>query len=692
MILSYLAGSSASVLENVLVEKEQVATAVYYQTTPRPDSIIEFTLTGVDARKLENVEKRFVQLINETADAELDMKFLRDWLDREKRQQMYSAETSDQFFTSSIINTFLFSESRNLNYLSHLGEFEELDRWKESNWRSFMNKWIASAPRITILGRPSAALSKKLAEEEEARVADQIKRLGESGLERLKKKLQDAKESNDAPIPKHILEDFEVPSTDTIHFVSTTPACAGRAKETEKHDNDIQKHIDDEKSNSPLFIHFEHIPSNFIHINILLCTSTIPIELRPMLSVYLGNFFTTPIIRDGERIDFEAVVKELDRDTIGYGFGSAGKLSNAEMLNFAIQVEADKYDVAIKWAKDLLWNGIFDLERIYATVVRTLQDIPEEKRSGADMSYAAATMVGEHASSILRARSTLVKALYLKRVKRLLKTDPEKVLQQLESLRKSLCQASNLRVLVSADIEKLEKPVTAWERFTEGLDLSKPLAKLDDRMDRLTQAGKEPGNLSYVIPMATIDSSFAVSVAKGIEKLQDPRLPALMVSIAYLDAVEGPLWTAVRGAGLAYGTGFRRRTGQMEFSVYRSPDSLKAFAAARQVLEDFVSGNRELDSFAMEGAVSQIVLSTASAQATLVDAAADKIALQVVKEVPRDYYDTLLEKVRNVTKEDVKTTIRSQLLPLFSSETSNVFVTCAPVMQEVSYRVSMMKS
>ena len=685
-MLSYLASSSASVLENVLVEKEQVATAVYYESTPRPDSIIEFTLTGVDATQLSAVEARFVELLDETASKELDMEYLQDCINRERRQQMYAAESSDSFFTSTIITTFLFSKDRDLDYLSHLQEFDALNGWSDVEWRGFLKRWMANAHRISILGKPSTALSQKLKEEEEARVEDQIKRLGESGLKNLKDKLQKAKEENDRPIPKDFLENFEVPPTDTIHFVSTVPARSGKARDIERPNNSVQQIIDQDHGNSSLYIHYEHIASNFVHANILLCTSSIPLELRPLLSIYVGGFFTNPVVRDGKQKDFEEVVKDLDRDTVGYGFSPASKLGNTEVLNLGIQVEADKYGVAIDWAKDLLWNSVFDVERIYATVVKLLQNIPDEKRSGTDMSYAIAVMVGETPGSITRATCPLVKALYLKRIKHLLKTDPERVLRQLEELREALCQASNIRVLVTGNVENLKHPVASWNTFTEGQDQSKPLAKLDSRLDRLTKAGREPGHSSYVVPMATIDSSYALAVTKGLDTIQDPRLPALLVTVAYLDAVEGPLWTAVRGAGLAYGTGFRRRLGQIEYSVYRSPDTFKAFATSKKVLEDFVSGARELDSFAMEGAVSQIVLTTASTQATLIDAAAENIIKQVIREVPRNWNDVLLEKVRNVTKDDVRNTMKSLLLPIFSPDTSNLFITCAPIMVEVRTR------
>ena len=61
----YLAGSSASLLENVLVEKEQVASAVYFATEDRPSIEIQFNLTSVETDKLEQVERRFFEVLKD---------------------------------------------------------------------------------------------------------------------------------------------------------------------------------------------------------------------------------------------------------------------------------------------------------------------------------------------------------------------------------------------------------------------------------------------------------------------------------------------------------------------------------------------------------------------------------------------------------------------------------------------------
>ena len=300
------------------------------------------------------------------------------------------------------------------------------------------------------------------------------------------------------------------------------------------------------------------------------------------------------------------------------------------------------------------------------------------------MTYAAEAMIHASPESIGRARSTLVKALYLKRVKRLLESEPHTIVAQLEEIRHAVCQFSNFRVLVIANVERLSKPVSSWELLSSKLDKSQPLKPLDNRLSRLSPAGKKPGNLAYIIPLPTTDSAFALFITKGPISLQDPRVPALMVAQSYLDAVEGPLWTAVRGTGLAYGTSFARHveSGHISFDVYRSPDAFKAFVASKKVVEDFTTGATQFDSLALEGAVSSIVLGFANGQATMASAAQGSFIRQVVRGLSHDWNDMLLKQVREVKVEEIKAVMREVLLPVFKAETANLFVACAPIMEE----------
>ncbi|KAI2787452.1 hypothetical protein POX_f07816 [Penicillium oxalicum] len=684
--LLYLAGSSASLLENTIVEKEQIASAVYYATEDHPSIEIRFTLTSVETAKLEKVEKRFFKILKDAMKKPLDMKYLRECIDRQRRTWKFSTENSANSFAEYVITDFLFGkrDGSTLRDVASLKEYDALEHWNEDQWRSFINKWIADANHVSILGYPSLKLSAKLKSDEEARVTAQKERLGEQGLKELADKLEKAKAENDKEIPEELLGQFAIPGTESIHFMNTTTARSGAALKAGRPENTIQKLIDADDAGQPLFIHFEHIPSSFVQLSVLISAESVPLQLRPLLSIYTEAFFNIPVLRDGKTINFEQVVVELEKDTVGYAMNTGRALGNSEMLRLSFQVEREKYESAIAWLQELCWNSIFDAERLRAITTRLLADVPDSKRSGDDMLAAVHVMVHYDQESIARARSTLVKARYLKRVKRLLADKPEEIVDRMEQIRQSLFQPDNIRVVVIADLEKLERPVSAWKPFTERLGTSETLKPITDRRALLSEAGKNIGGHSYIVAMPTVDSSYAYATARGLDSYDHPKLPALLVAIAYMNAVEGPLWVAVRGKGLAYGTNFAYNidTGFVNFDVYRSPNAHKAFESSKQIVEGHLSGASAFDPLMLEGAISSIVVGYANEQMTAVSAAQGSFIRQVVRKLPSDYKEKMLKKVRDISVDEVKEALRDIILPLFDAKTANLVVTCGTVLEE----------
>lgn len=67
-----------------------------------------------------------------------------------------------------------------------------------------------------------------------------------------------------------------------------------------------------------------------------------------------------PVTRDGKRVAFEDVIKQLDLDTISY---SARFASTPEDYTISIQVHKSKYAIAVGWLRDLLHSSVFDPAR-----------------------------------------------------------------------------------------------------------------------------------------------------------------------------------------------------------------------------------------------------------------------------------------------------------------------------------------
>ncbi|KAK5660156.1 hypothetical protein OQA88_13625 [Cercophora sp. LCS_1] len=689
ILLTYLCGSSVSVLENIMVEREQLASSVTTSRYDRPRSLVMFQPTGVATEKLAFVEQRLISLLKEVAANPLDMSYMKECIQRERRQIRFQAEGEEQFYASNLITDYLFGnrDGSTLDSLKHLDELDALESWTDEQWREFLRKWISDAHHISILGKPSEELAKRVKNAERDRVAKRKEELGPEGLQKLGERLELAKKNNEKPIPPEVLDQWPVPTTESIHFIESTTARSGRAKDLSTPLNPIQRLIDAAPQGLPLFIQFEDVPTNFVHLTVHFGTSEVPLQLKPLLVVFRDIFFNSPVTRNGTRVEFEDVVKQLEKDTIGYQLLSASRLGDYEGLVCQFEVEKEKYETTIEWLQNLMFDIIFDPERIKAAVAKQLADIPEAKRDGRSMSVEVDAAIHMESESYFVAKRTLVKTRYLRGLRKLLETEPEKVVTMFEELRRSLFTFQNTRVLVTADVAKLANPVAVWDKLTKSPDFktSKEILPIPKPYSKLNTEGKTPGNFgSVVVPMITLDNSYSVSTAKGIESYTDARIPAYLVALGYLEAVEGPLWTAVRGNGLAYGTSFGHEVdfGLIQYKVYRSPDASKALEASRNIVARLASGEEPLDRHLVEVAISGIVLDTANEQATMAAAAQQNFVTTVVRGLAPDWSRQLLAKVRKVTGADIVAVLKDIILPVFEPGKSNIVVTCAPTMEE----------
>ncbi|EMR62792.1 putative zinc metalloprotease protein [Eutypa lata UCREL1] len=690
VLLTYLCGSSVAVLENVIVEKEELASSVSYWFDARPDTVIWLQPTGVATEKLEFVEQRLISLLKEVSSKPLDMVYINECIQRERRQVKAHAEESESFYSTNIISNYLFGkrDGSTLKELASLDEYDVIEKWTDDQWRAFLKKWISDAHHISILGKPSLKLADKQKEEEVARIEKRKQELGPEGLKELQKKLDEAKQQNEIDIPNSLLEKWPVPPTESINFIESQTARSGLARKLGTQENSAQQVIDKVSPGLPLFVQFEDVPTNFVHITVHVGTSKVPVKYKPLLPIFSDNFFNTHINRDGELVDFEKVVMELEKETVSYSLESGNRVGDSESFVIRMQVDPEKYSSAVNWIRTMMFDSVFDITRLKASIAKQLADIPEAKRDGRVMANEVEMALHNKPSSLIVAKRTLVKATYLRRLKKLLEKEPDTVLSWFEEVRKSLFTFNNLRILVTADISnsKLPEPVKTWDTLSKSLSASKeeinPIVK---PYTLLNDEGRNPGSIgAIIIPMTTIDSSYSVSSGKGFTSFTDPGVPALLVACQYLETVEGTLWNAVRGNGLAYGVYFAKESdgGYVHFKVYRSPLASKAIASAHKAIAALVDGTVAFEKPMLEGAISQLVMGMADEQATMATAAVQNYIQGAVRGLPPDFNQKMLAKVRAVTVDDIKDAMRAWLLPIFEPGKSNVVICCAHVMVE----------
>ncbi len=308
--------------------------------------------------------------------------------------------------------------------------------WKPEQWAALLKKYLVDNPSITIVGKPSSALTEKLAGEEKARLEKRRNDLGAEGLAAKAKELADAQAENDREIPAHIIDSFPVADASKIDWIPVESAVnpSGSAGKSSAR---IQSHIDADGEVLPYFVHFAHVDSAFVTLRVVMDTTHLPVDLMPYLKLYQESLFALPVMRGKGLLSFEEVVQQLTELTVSYDAGLSLRGDFPEVFQLVLKVEKEQYADAISWLRDLIGQSVFEMERIKIVAGKLLQDLPRRKRNGSRIAGAtASSLVVDPSKSVSTANGLLKNLDFLPEVVKELEESPQDVLAKLESIRK----------------------------------------------------------------------------------------------------------------------------------------------------------------------------------------------------------------------------------------------------------------
>ncbi|KAG8859116.1 hypothetical protein FRB96_004686 [Tulasnella sp. 330] len=600
----------------------------------------------------------------------------------------YLDGSGGDYFTSNIIGDFLYgaNDGSDLAPLTaEMDRYKTLSSWTSEQWVQLLKQYYIDTPPVTIRGKPSATLPAKLESEEKSRIAAQKKSLGESGLAKAVKLLEEAKQEHERPIPSEMLTSFKVPDLSSISWVPVESAW-NREKDVPSTSpstkNALQEHVAKDATELPFFVEFDH--STFVTINAYLSTADLPDRLRPHLSIYLASFYSLPVTRtDGTKLAHEEVIKQLDNCTVSYDCGLGCQEYFQNLLRFCIKVEVEQYEAAVAWLRDLIYSAEFSPERLEVTIAKVLQSLPEMKRDGNTVLGAVHGQVLFNESSTNQASSVLAQLDSMPQLLEQLKNDPDSVIQDFKTIRDSITAPHGVRFSVTGNILAVPTPRKPWCVF-RALTAT-PLQSPPSASDSLTTLGKEPRQKAVVVTLPPIESSYALHTTKSISGFAHADHAALRVACEVLDGTESYLWRYIRGSGLAYGANMSvdLEAGHLSFSVYKAPDSYLAFKEARKVVTGLVDGSIPMDQTVIDGAKSSLVYGTARAVSTPGRAAQVSFLNQALKGVSQSSGRDLLEKMQAVTKEDVQRVLKDHVLKLFEPASSVAVVVSSPSKADV---------
>ncbi|GAA5857078.1 hypothetical protein JCM9279_001947 [Rhodotorula babjevae] len=678
----YLTDSAVSPLSKEFIEVDEPSCTdiTFYASSENP-TIITSYISSVPFAELDTLGPRFRTALARIVEDGVDMSRMKSLLERQALQLFESMETdASEVLSQVVVTDGIWGKEDGSDLKGALqvnAQYKELNSWSAEQWGKLLKKFLVDAPALTIVGKPSASLAKKIKNDAKALIEANKAKYGPDGLAKLQKDIEAAQAENDKPVPSDILRKFKVPDVAGIEWIKVdTARSAGVAQTAGKPEGRAQQHVDADGAELPLFVQFDHIDSRFIQIAIVLFPNDVegfdPAKLRALLPVYLDAFFTLPVTRaDGTKLDFEEVVKQLDAETLTYNININEPLQ--EGITLRMKVAKEKYETAIAWLSDLLYNSTFTEERLRISAAKALQAIPAEKRDGLEVSYAAyRKMISQEVSSNV-ALNLINRAEFLPAFIERLKLEPDAIIKEFEAFRQGLTDPRAMRVHVKGDILGLPKPSSSWLEHFKSI---KPfpeneLVPVRRSKDVMGPLGKQPAKKLVITGVSSIESTFAYFIAKGPASREDPDQAALTVTRAVLNAMEGFLWKYVRGAGLAYGASISQdlESGLIIYRVYKSPDSHAAFVAVRELINELVSGKLEIDDLTIESAKSSLAYQTAAKESTITDAAGASFT-NVLLGLPAGFGRKHLADCESVTASDILRVIKKYISPIFSPNTS----------------------
>lgn len=678
-------------------------------------------LNSVAVKDLDTLDVDVVRFLSDLASkADINLERMRTEIQREKLRTLEQLESGPQDFISDVVVTdFMYGERSGKDLLEIRNDMERLDildKWTAQQWADLIKTYLVDNPRLVVTARPSAKMASELRAESKAALKERKERFGEEGLKRLGKELDEARRANDAPIPEKVISDFPIPSPLTINWI---PLGVGRAlpspqagipslgPDLNQLDKDVQVHVDQDPTQLPFFVQFDHFNSAFVTISLVFNTSQLPAELYPYLSLFKRTLFALPVERQdgtGQTLSKDELIEKLNVDTLMY-FSTSGYYGVfQETLNVEIRAEASKYPIIIAWLRDILAGAQFDPSDLEISLRKQLQSLPEMKRSGRrvltsvfqEMTLDPNKASSLHTSIFAQSKDVPAQLALLKPSE----TDqgpaqPEKVVEALKQLRSHLLQPKNVCAHVSGDILSLQAPKKDWADAKFGLPSWWSPGKWDlatlpiDPMKKVqNKLGSAPAYEVTVCSVPAIESSFAVFTAKGLSDYNHPDVPALTVAVGLLNALEGFLWRLIRGAGLAYGASlsFTPDNGYVGLSLFRSPNSADAYLEARRLLRALggdTSAQRpgeklEIDLAMVQSAKSSLVYDVAEERCSGLSSAQKTFVESVLQGAGKDYGRQLLAQMESVTVEDVQRAIRTYLVPIFDPAQSIGAVAASP--------------
>uniref|UniRef100_UPI00358F5AD4 uncharacterized protein C05D11.1-like isoform X2 n=1 Tax=Myxine glutinosa TaxID=7769 RepID=UPI00358F5AD4 len=682
-LMEYMTDTPISPLQRDLVEiAEPYCNKVKWSVQENSVGCVFIKSCNVPFKKLHDVRAKVFDTLERISNGTdvLDMQRMQTVIHRQIQETInHMEEHPHESVAFHCIGHFLYGdrEEELRQRLNLVETYNKLSKVPSTFWLDLLHKYFVKAPYVTVVGQPSQQLQEEMAQIEALRLVCQREQLGPQGLIDCSTCLQKANKDNERESPRELLGCFCIPSTDSIYF-HPIQRYSTMLEDKEQNDNFSL-------TNVPFPTQVDHIHSIFVQIIAMLDTSAVPAHLKPYLTLYSEIVFESPVMRDGDIVSHTEVIRQLAADTVkscaSLGIkGSRFRCGiHGQLLCFILKVEMDKYLKGVQWLNELLHQVVIVPERVRMVATKILNEIPCLKQEGCAVATTIIKELNFNSESNHVTTGMVRQQHFLLKLLERLQKEPSEVLTDLETLKKILVAPENLRIHISANLDSLSEIFPSPHLALRSALLKDNHVNMAISPNPLKESHyflRQTSPIGVIVGVGAVESSYLIQTVPCVTSCLDPNLPAIMVFIEYLTALEGPMWRQVRGLGLAYHYSMRvdPSEGLLYFMLYKSSQLVSAYKQAMDILAEYVSEESIWETISVEAAVSSVIYEIVERETTVSEAALQSL-ISSFRGIDNK---TLLKKVSQVGVEDLRRVGSQYFSHLFNSAFANCIVVCNP--------------
>ncbi|KAI8903628.1 Metalloenzyme, LuxS/M16 peptidase-like protein [Gorgonomyces haynaldii] len=610
VLFRYLNDTPASPFAQAFVELEEPYCAdIDFEIKPFHQTMLMLTFSGVPEETIEDEE------IKPILDQQLDLLIKKGLQDqrmptvlKRHRQKIYEAmeEEPHELVTSYLVPDILHSTTIGTR-CQVFSLLDQLEKEPESYWIDLVKNWLLK-PSHQINMVPSS----KEAQEKELRLEKEHQRR----LKKMKSKLEKLKQEIDQAVKDNeIVKTFDMPK---IPDASKAPLLSYTMDNIPL------------ESQGPFSVsQIVRTQTGFVHLGIGLNLSNLETDLRPFLVLFQELLFQSPLRLPSPSdetkwimMDYKEVAKYCadlcTSHEAGIGFQNAtwttGWLS--QTLTLFLTSVPEHWERMSRFCCQVLFFTQFRVDRVLTVAKNLLSSLQETKRDADTMLGSIVSRLTSHPTNALEGAndywiSIFHQESFLKHIIRQIQKDPQPILDKLDKIRHHIITLSQelphfIRLALPL---RFKIANNAPKQFAIELDKIYT-QEMNTAQLRISKRKRKSVETSVVFPFprspfseAQVDLTFGRQVVVHIEGCatnhvsqiikcdilrSDADYWPVVLLAELLTMTEGPLYTRIRGQGLAYGASVNCAlwSGTIGFNLYRATEPQKALGIFHDLVKE----------------------------------------------------------------------------------------------------------